>query len=127
MTMDDDPSDRTTALREGAREWGRSRLAAAPWSELQGPLPLMLVDPPAVRWETPVYPSSPWTFAAARRAVLLARARPAARAAGTGGAWSRDGAGGRKARRSLAVGPELPGAPPREIGKIPARGQRRRS
>ncbi len=69
--MDGDAADRATALREGARDWGRSQLDAPPWAELQGRLTLLLVDPPAVRWATAELHATLWIVAEGSEARAL--------------------------------------------------------
>ena len=71
MTIDGDPAERTAALRDGARDWGRSHLEAPPWVELQGRLTLLLVDPPAVRWATAELHATLWIVAEASEARAL--------------------------------------------------------
>lgn len=59
----------TDALRERAREQGRSILSVAPWAEIEHRLTLLLVEPPAV----------PWAGAAAGAALWLITDGAAAR------------------------------------------------
>ncbi len=71
MTMDAAAADGTTALREAARDWGRSQLEAPPWGELQGRLTLLLVDPPAVHWAAAELHATLWIVAEASEVRTL--------------------------------------------------------
>ena len=66
--MDGDPS---AALRERAREWGRSRLQAPPWADRDDRLTLLLVDPPAVSWATADPTAGLWLVIASADARTL--------------------------------------------------------
>lgn len=53
-------ADPAAALREQARDLGRTRLATPPWAALEHRLTLLLIDPPVDPWVSPASPSTLW-------------------------------------------------------------------